>query len=128
MNERQPPGLGKGPGARLWKSVTTVYTLRPDELQVLEEACRETNLVSEMRLELQKADLLVKGSMGQTVVHPLVAELGKHRATVAALLRQLKLPDDPPGVAAAPTAVAGGATKNSDKGRAVAAGRWQRSG
>ena len=126
MNERQPPGLGKGPGSKLWKEVTKVYDLRADELQVLEQACRETNLVSEMRLALDKADLLVSGSMGQVVVHPLVAELGKHRATLASLLRQLKLPDGPTG--AASPAATGGATKNSDKGRAVAAGRWQRSG
>mgnify|MGYP000271212375 FL=1 len=125
MNERQPTGLGKGPGSRLWKEIVALYDLRPDELQVLEEACRETNLVSEMRLELQKSKILTTGSMGQTVVHPLVAELGKHRATVAALLRQLKLPDAPSGVAS-PQADAGKPSANSDRARAVAHGRWQR--
>ena len=32
--------------------------------------------------------------MGQLVAHPLVAELRQHRATMAALLRGMKLPEE----------------------------------
>jgi hypothetical protein len=38
--------------------------------------------------------LYMKGSMGQSVINPIVPELRQHRATLAALLKHLKLPDE----------------------------------
>jgi hypothetical protein len=37
---------------------------------------------------------MVRGSQGQKVINPLISELRQYRASRAALLRQLKLPDE----------------------------------
>ncbi|MBF6315036.1 hypothetical protein [Nocardia farcinica] len=87
-----PQGLRPG-GRKLWTDVVGKWELRPDELRVLREACREVDLIDALELALSKDALMIPGSMGQRVVNPLVTELRQHRATLAALLRQLKLPD-----------------------------------
>lgn len=84
----------KAAGRKLWKATVEAYELRQDEQEVLRSACAEADLIVRMEDELADADLTVKGSMGQLVPHPLVTELRQHRATQAALLRGLKLPDD----------------------------------
>lgn len=99
----------------LWDGVTSRYELRIDELYVLEAACREIDLIGEM-VERQKfEDLIGRGSMGQDVVAPLVSELRQHRATFAALMRQLKLPDAPAG---------GEKPSASESARKAANARW----
>ena len=37
--------------------------------------------------------MTTKGSMGQLVIHPLIAEIDKHRKSRAQFLKQLALPD-----------------------------------
>ena len=119
MKPPSPKGLSKA-GAALWADVTAVYELRPDEVRVLEDACRERDLIARLEEQLAQAELLVKGSMGQVVINPLVSELRQHRATFAALIRQLKLPDEGEG------SEQGGAL--SAKNRAAAQARWARRG
>lgn len=119
MNEKAPPNLGVG--GTLWKRIVSVYDLRADELQVLEDACRSKQLAHELEKDLRSASKTVSGSTGQTVVNPLVPEIRQQRTATAALLKQLKLPDEQAEVPAA-----GGS--QSDKGRAVAHARWQKSG
>lgn len=87
-----PRGL-KAAGKRLWSQTVDAYDLRQDEQEVLRAACFEADLIARMESELETEPLTVKGSMGQLVPHPLVSELRQHRATMAALLRGLKLPD-----------------------------------
>ena len=41
---------------------------------------------------------LTTGSMGQDVIHPLIAEMRAHEAHLSTQLAKLKLPDDPAGV------------------------------
>lgn len=103
-----PPDLVKfgrkdGAGRRLWKQIVTSnrYVLRADELMILEHACREADLIDEIAVEAKGADKLVRGSMGQRVINPLISELRQHRTTLATLLGKLKLPDTP-GEAAPP--------------------------
>jgi hypothetical protein len=60
----------------------------------------------------------VRGSQGQDVINPLISELRQHRSTLAALLRQLKLPDDSASAAEA----------RSTSARAAANARWSRRG
>lgn len=115
---KQPAGLGAA-GKALWADVTGKYELRVDELRVLESAAFEADLIAGMQAGMAEAPLMVKGSMGQTVVNPLLSELRQHRATFAALLRQLKLPDDE-------STDQGGAL--SAKNRAAANARWARRG
>lgn len=119
MKPPSPKGLSKA-GAALWGDVTKVYELRPDEVRVLEDACRERDLIARLEEQLAQAELLVKGSMGQVVINPLVSELRQHRTTFAALIRQLKLPDEGEG------SEQGGAL--SAKNRAAAQARWARRG
>ncbi|MEW2253716.1 hypothetical protein [Streptomyces sp. NPDC047869] len=88
-----PVELGRR-GAELWQAVLTEHELRTDELRVLEDACREVDLIERMHTELHTAPLVVKGSMGQDVANPLVQELRQHRALVARLLGALKLSDE----------------------------------
>ena len=110
-----PKGLEKS-GAALWRDVTSKYELRADERCILEDACRERDLLTRLESGLSGADLIVKGSQGQDVINPIVSELRQHRATFASLMRQLKLPDE------------GGSSDTggelSAKNRAAAQARW----
>lgn len=111
MNEKPPTRLGTK-ARRMWNDITTAYELRADELRVLEDACREIDLIERMEAEQRGLPLVVKGSQGQDVAAPLVQELRQHRATLARLLLQLKLPDE------------GGEAARSSAARELAMARW----
>lgn len=113
----KPPGL-KGHAARFWEDVTESYTLRLDELIVLGNACKEINLIEQISAEQMTRSMVAEGSMGQEVADPMITELRQHRATLATLLRQLKLPEDP--------ASGRGETRQdaSEKARMAANARW----
>lgn len=111
-----PKGL-KAAGARLWRQVMDLYELRPDELVTLEKACRASDRIVAMESELGD-QVTTRGSMGQVVVHPLIAEIRAHEAQVAGLLARLKLPD--PGTGS----VGGVEQPRSTQARAAAQSRW----
>ena len=75
LSRKAPAGL-KSKGKRLWQEVTGAYQLRSDELDVLEDVCREADLIDKIETELASADLMTTGSMGQMVVNPLI-EIGR---------------------------------------------------
>lgn len=110
-----PEHLGSG-GSAMWTAVAGKYGLRPDELRILEDACREIDLIDRLEAEQRDAPLMVKGSQGQKVASPLASELRQHRSVLRALLNNLKLPDES-GRAAADV---------SRKARAAASARWSR--
>lgn len=89
-----PSGLGKS-GTSLWSSIAGKYALRPDEVTVLEDACRTADMLAALTEAWVEdgSPMTTKGSMGQLVIHPLIAEIDKHRKSRAAFLRQLALPD-----------------------------------
>lgn len=96
---KAPTGLRKG-GKELWTSIHAKhYTLRPDELRILEDACHQADLIDELNRELRKqlraGNFTVAGSMGQQVSNPLISEIRQHRATLTQMLAKLKLPDLP---------------------------------
>lgn len=93
----KPAGLDKA-GAKLWREIITsgTYELRPDEIRILEDACREADLIDAMAAAMKYADFMVTGSQGQDVINPLIPELRQHRSTFAALMGKLKLPDEEP--------------------------------
>lgn len=97
-------------GKALWSDVTGKYELRADELVILEAACRASDRVVAMEAE-RAGQVMTVGSMGQAVVHPLIAEVRAHEAQIAGLLAKLKLPDD------------GGGEQVSQQ-RAAAQSRW----
>ena len=93
MADHAPKGLGKR-GKDTWKNITSKYVLRTDELDILEDICREIDMVDRLESEMLDAPLMVTGSQGQDVANPLIGELRQHRATKKSLWAQLKLPDD----------------------------------
>jgi hypothetical protein len=111
-----PSGLGQA-GGLLWADISSKYSLRADELRVLEDAAREADLIATLDAGMAGQDLLVRGSQGQQVINPLISELRQHRGTLASLLRQLKLPDESVSAEARSTAA-----------RAAANARWSRRG
>lgn len=113
---RRPRNLGAG-GRALWDSVAPVYELRPDEVRILLDACREADIIDRLETELVDEPLMVKGSMGQLTASPLVSELRQHRATLTGMLAKLKLPDSPAGAARKRAVV-------SEQARAAARVRW----
>lgn len=119
MTEKPTPPLRLGDRALgLWKGITDRYSLRVDELYILESACREIDLIDKMEAEQKTSDLVVFGSQGQPVAAPLIAELRQHRTTFANFMKQLKLPDEDGRAAEAV----------SDAARKAANARWGRSG
>ena len=114
-----PKGLGDA-GKALWRDVLGKYELRADELRILEDACRERDLLTRLEDGMVGANLVVRGSQGQDVIHPIVSELRQHRATFASLIRQLKLPDE------SGSSDSGG--ELSAKNRAAAQARWSTRG
>ena len=91
---KEPAGLGES-GAALWDAIAGKYRLRPDEFTVLEDACRTADMLSALTAAwiYDGSPMTTSGSMGQLVIHPLIAEMDKHRKSRAAFLRQLALPD-----------------------------------
>ena len=112
LTRKAPAGL-KAKGKRLWADVTGAYELRSDELDILEDVCREADLIDKIERELASADFMVTGSQGQMVVNPLIAEARQHRATKMSLWKRLDLPD-PAASEDAP----------SNQQRAAAQSRW----
>lgn len=110
-----PKGLG-AKAKTAWDDITGTYSLRPDELRILEDACREMDLIERLEEGLVGAPLTVKGSTGQPVANPLVSEIRQHRQTVKSLLGSLKLPDD------------SGSGAASEAARNQANARWRRAG
>lgn len=114
---RIPAHLGTKATA-LWRQVIPTYTLRPDELRILEDSCREVDLIERLEKELRAGTLWVKGSTGQEVANPLISEIRQHRTALKALLVSLHLPDELGAV--------GPASTTSSSARAAAQARWRR--
>lgn len=79
-------------GRRMWAEVTDDYDLGPDEIGALREACRTVDELDDLRAALKGQPMTVEGSTGQPVANPLLAEVRRHRATLATLLERLSLP------------------------------------
>lgn len=115
---RMPNRLGAA-GRALWKSIVPTYELRPDEVRLLTDACREADVVQRLEDELANSPLMVTGSQGQLVASPLVSEVRQHRSVLAGLLKALKLPDSPAGAEQKSAHV-------SEQARAAARARWSK--
>lgn len=114
-----PEGLEQA-GSDLWASIagTGKYDFRPDELQVLRDACRTADIIAKLEGEMEGQALTVKGSQGQPVANPMLAELRQYRALLRGHLKSLNLPDED-GRA--------GESRSSAARRAANA-RWKRAG
>jgi hypothetical protein len=94
MTTRAPSGL-QAEGKRLWRSVHDVFDMtdEPHKMQILTQACRVADIVAELDEAAAEAPLTVKGSMGQAVISPFIAEARAQRALLAQLVGRLGLPD-----------------------------------
>lgn len=90
----KPPARLSVSARALWVGVTDRWELRPDEMRILEDACREATLVDKIEAALKAADLVTDGSTGQVRAHPLLSEVRQHRVAMTSLLARLALPDD----------------------------------
>jgi len=88
-----PKGL-EAKGRKLWRETTGAYELRADELDTLEDICREADLIDRLEEALAGSDLIVQGSQGQDVANPIISEIRQHRATKKSLWASMKLPDE----------------------------------
>lgn len=116
MSKPEPPASLESAGATLWSDVVGKYDLRVDELAVLEAACKTVDMIA--TLDAAWAELgkpfITRGSMGQDVIHPLIGERRTQQSALAALFRQLKLPDEVGG--------------ESNQQRSAAQSRWAQHG
>lgn len=99
-----PPAVPKNLGTyglKLWMDCAPPkYEMRPDELRLLTECCREIDIIERLEEALASDDLMVAGQgLRNMVVNPLVGELRQHRATLTTMFRALALPDTTSGVA-----------------------------
>lgn len=112
--QRMPTGLVKGgAGQRLWKEITEAYELSASETRALESACFTADRINKIRKAMGN-NLVVKGSTGQQVAHPLLQQLRMDESHLMDLLKQIEMPTE-------------GASKGerSSTMRAVANARWQ---
>jgi hypothetical protein len=111
-----PHGLGPK-ASKLWEEITERHELRPDEARILEDACRQADIVERIEKELSDGALTARGSQGQPVPSPLLTEVRQHRSVLAALLKQLKIPEDV-------DTAARNCAERSEQARKAARARW----
>lgn len=91
---RAPNGLQRR-GKALWTDLHTTFDFadEPHRRVLVEDACREADLVDRLQRAVDKNDLRVKGSTNQPVPAPELTEIRLHRKALADMLRALALPD-----------------------------------
>jgi hypothetical protein len=94
MTNRAPAGF-QAAGKQLWRNVNATFCFddEPHKLTVLAQSCRVADVIAELDEAADTAPLLVKGSQGQPVISPFIAEARVQRALLAQLLARLDLPD-----------------------------------
>ena len=87
---RAPRGL-KEPGSRLWRQITSEFdiTRDPDKAELLAQACRVADQIAGLDAAAAEAPLTVRGSMGQPVISPFIAEARVQRGLLAQLLARM---------------------------------------
>jgi hypothetical protein len=112
---KAPRGL-KTSGRHVWRELHAEYSFdkAPEKRLIAEEPCRTADVVDRLQgIVDDAADLRVRGSQGQPVSMPEVAELRQYRALFVTLLKALTLLDgDEDGLT------------RSQLGKLGAAGRW----
>jgi hypothetical protein len=92
---RKPPapkGL-ESRGRKFWRDVHATWEFNRDELELVVEVCRLLDTCDRLQAALDDDGVTVRGSTGQTRVHPAVGELRGARLALGRLLAQLGLPD-----------------------------------
>lgn len=87
---KTPTGLGTE-GARLWREVVGTFDVSedPHKRRILFDACKTADLIDKLDAAMSGEPLTAKGSMGQLVIHPLIAQSQSARTQLAQLLTRL---------------------------------------
>ena len=90
-----PKRLGPA-GRKFWRAIMADFQLAgPHESALLEQACRELDIIDRLDDELADADLVINTPAHGEVANRLLSEVQQHRTAFRLLLRDLKLPADP---------------------------------
>ena len=81
-------------GLKFWRDITAQYVLRPDELRLLEDACRTMSLIDKLEQGVAENPLYLTGSQGQQVINPAISELRQQRNSLKSILAALNIPDE----------------------------------
>jgi hypothetical protein len=87
-----PTGLGAA-GRRLWRESQQMFVFNPAEEGTLLELCRCLDELERLERAMAQEPVVVRGSRGQPVPHPLLGDIRAHRVLVAKLQKALALPD-----------------------------------
>lgn len=117
--KRMPHGLAKdGPGQRLWRDITGKWELTEREYRLLEEAAFTADRIMKERRVIGDR-LMIPGSQGQMVAHPMLKELRADESHMMQLLSKIDLPE--------PDEMQdSGVGERAAQMRAVANSRWQK--
>ena len=92
---RAPKRLGPA-GRRFWRDVMADFQLAgPHEEALLEQACRELDIIDRLDDALADAEVEVNTPAHGLVVNRLFAEVQQHRGAFRMLIRDLRLPAEP---------------------------------
>ncbi len=115
---RTPSKLGPK-GRNLWKSMVDRVAFEPHELVQLEMICRTVDRIHLIEDELHGQPLMIDGSMGQMVAHPLIGEVRAQNGHLSTLISRLGVPVDDDEAKQDKAA-------RSSSARTLAEARWKR--
>lgn len=119
--QRMPVGLmSGGHGQKLWKDLTARIEFTDVELRFLSSACFTLDRIQRERKAIGD-QLILKGSQGQPVAHPLLRELRADEKHFAELMAKIDIPDE-----FSDEQVGENAAPRSAQMRAVVASRWSK--
>jgi P27 family predicted phage terminase small subunit len=87
---KTPDGLGTE-GRKLWREVVGTFDVieEPHKRRILFDACKTADLIDQLDTAMAGEPLTAKGSMGQLVIHPLIAQAQSSRTQLSQLLSRL---------------------------------------
>lgn len=92
---KTPTGLGPE-GKKLWREVSGTFDLdeEPHKRRILLDSCKTADLIGELEAGRVGQPLTSRGSMGQLVIHPLIAQVQSARSQLAQLLTRLNFAEE----------------------------------
>jgi len=126
-NPRLPAGLGAA-GKRLWTSLTADLEFEPREVAILEAACRQADDIARLEAQVKADGTSVRGSKGQSRLHPAVPELRQGRLVLARLLAALDIPPEVSESQPAGPRLRSTPSTRSKRAQAAANARWAQQG
>ncbi len=86
-----PPRVLARRGRALWRALHADLEFDAHESEIVLEACRTADTIDQLQAAVDEQGVTALGSMGQTIVHPAVAEIRQQQASLSRLLTTLNL-------------------------------------